>query len=429
MNQAPPPFGRTVPGNDWSVLDGIRPDPGPVISVVVVHFEQHDDLARTLAALAAQSHPAERTEIVVVDDGSAVAPVVADGVRLIVQEDLGFRASAARNAGAAAATGDVLCFLDADTSPEPGYLAAMARLPALAPETVTVGRRRHADLSGDGEILPEPAWLADAYAASRNLLDSDERSYRYVIGAVLACSRWFFDEVGGFDESFTSYGGEDWEWAHRAWIAGAVFAHVPDAVAWHNGPDAAIREFGDPEAARQKKNRETVALVHRIAVPGATGHGVVAAQPDVVARVPSGEPAAVYQCVDTILRALPTARVVVDPSLETFFTHDSRVGSVVPERGYRTLVTVSRLFSVRADDMARFAETLSTSSTQVGRGTLGSASLAGDGVEILVESSRLIRRLERWGKHDGWTRTGQDFPLHAISADHTLAGYLGGWAE
>ena len=46
-------------------------------------------------------------------------------------------------------------------------------------------------------------------------LDADDRSYRYVLGALLACSRRLFEKVGGFDESFTAYGGQDWEWAYR----------------------------------------------------------------------------------------------------------------------------------------------------------------------------------------------------------------------
>jgi GT2 family glycosyltransferase len=243
----PPPFGTGIRGNRWDPLDGQAPVALPTVSVVVVHFEQQAELDRTLAALGRQDYPAELLEVIVVDDGSRVAPRVSHGARLLRQPDEGFRLAAARNLGASSATGDILCFLDADTAPEPGYVRAITRLPALAPETVAVGRRRHTrferldasaaiELAAPGAALEEPQWLADAYARSRDLLESDNRSYRFVIGAVIACSRWFFDEVGGFDESFTQYGGEDWEWAHRAWVGGAVFAHVADAVAWHNGP-------------------------------------------------------------------------------------------------------------------------------------------------------------------------------------------------
>ncbi|WP_307785137.1 glycosyltransferase, partial [Frigoribacterium sp. CFBP 13605] len=296
---APPAGGRFVVGNAWDALDGVWPDLPPLVSVVVVHYRQQAELDRTLAALARQSYPAERLEVIVVDDGSPTPPTVPEGVRLIVQEDLGFRLSAARNLGVAASSGSVLCFVDADTSPEPDYVLRLTRLPALAPEAVTVGQRKHADfagvLGGDGGVgdggvgdggvgdggvgddgagedragvglgrsggvavpvsepvevagpaheLEQPRWLQQAYGWSADLLHADDRSYRHLIGAVTCCTRWFFDQVGGFDESFTSYGGEDWEWAHRAWLSGGVFAHVPGAVAWHDGPDWAGRATG-----------------------------------------------------------------------------------------------------------------------------------------------------------------------------------------
>ena len=273
---APPPWGRWLPGNRWDLLAAEQP-PLRTVSVVVTHFEQPEQLARTLAALERQTLPP--TEVLVADDGSREPPRVPDGVRLLRQEDRGFRAAAARDLGARHATGEVLVFLDADTTPEPGFLEALTRLPRLAPDLLAVGRRRHADLAGVGpEVpveeagpaheLPEPAWLRDSYDRSRDLLDADDLSSRFVISAVLACSRWWYAQVGGFDTGFSAYGGEDWELAHRSWLAGGLVAHVPDAVAWHDGPDAGA-------APRGVKTRESVAVAGRIGVPGLAPHGLL----------------------------------------------------------------------------------------------------------------------------------------------------------
>jgi GT2 family glycosyltransferase len=455
-----PPFGRTVPGNDWSVLDGQVPASPPMVSVVVVHFEQHDDLARTLAALAAQTHPADRLEVVVVDDGSAVPPSVPPGVTLLVQEDRGFRAAAARNAGVAASSGSVLCFLDADTAPEPGYVEAITRLPTLAPEAVTVGRRRHADLapfggggsssgSGTGSSgrgssspiaqaaagreLPEPRWLREAYAGSRDLLEADERSYRHLIGAVLCCSRWFFDELGGFDEAFVEYGGEDWDWAHRAWVAGAILAHVPEAVAWHNGADAALRE-SDPVRASEKKNAETLALLPRITVPGATGRGVASARPDVVVLLPEGDPAAVYRTADTLLRALPTALLVAaDEASARLLGHDSRItGDRSGAVGLaRTLIAVPSVFGVAEADSEPFGRLLTEASARVGRGTLGTVELVSPRAPfaLTLTSTRRLARLRRWGDDTGWRTERLPAPFVALAPQSDLAAYLGGWGD
>jgi glycosyltransferase involved in cell wall biosynthesis len=86
----------------------------PRFSVVIPAFNAAATLARAIESVRAQSWPAH--EIIVVDDGStdATAEIAAgfDGVRLIRQKNSGV--SVARNAGAAAASGDWLAFLDAD---------------------------------------------------------------------------------------------------------------------------------------------------------------------------------------------------------------------------------------------------------------------------------------------------------------------------
>jgi GT2 family glycosyltransferase len=316
--------GRMVPGNRWDLLDGVTPDEAPTVSVIIAHYRQPEQLARLLYALGRQVFPADRVEIIVVDDGSPEPPVVPNDVRLLVQADAGFRLAAARNLGAAAARHEILVFLDADTTPEPEYLSEITRLPALAFDSVTVGRRKHADLAGvpttspievDGprHELDDPSWLVDAYRESRNLLDLNCRSYRYLIGAVLACSRRFFAEIGGFDDSFDQYGGEDWEWGYRAWLHGAVIAHVPAAVAWHDGADRAGREPG----ALAAKNAETLRLTDLIPVPGSRGRGLPANRVDILVTGPGADTteAQAFVSVDSTLAALPrhSATFAEDP--------------------------------------------------------------------------------------------------------------------
>ena len=87
----------------------------PRFSVVIPAFNAEKTLARAIESVRAQSWPAH--EIIVVDDGSTdasaeVAAAFGAEVRLLRQANSGV--SAARNAGAMAATGDWLAFLDAD---------------------------------------------------------------------------------------------------------------------------------------------------------------------------------------------------------------------------------------------------------------------------------------------------------------------------
>ncbi|WP_295016336.1 glycosyltransferase [uncultured Micrococcus sp.] len=318
-------------------MSGVRHDAGaaadaPEVSVVVPYYRAQVDLDRLVAALAVQDHPASRLQLVVADDGSPEPPVLPGDLPfasvVVRQEDRGFRASAARALGVRAAEGRVLAFLDGDMLPEPGYLSAACALPAVSADAVVVGRRRHlrpeAVAAGwrpgepvpEGDLLEEPAWLRQAYAASGDLAVTDATSYRFVISAVLTVAREVYEDAGGFDPAFVGYGGEDWELAHRLWRVGGTLRHEPAAVAWQAGEDFGGRE--DPAAARAVKQREGLVLASRITATTARGHGLALAGPQRVAvRVRAedapGEDseAAAVVGVDAALQAFPGARVTV----------------------------------------------------------------------------------------------------------------------
>jgi len=434
----PPPFGRSVPGNRWDLVpDDPIATPERTVSVVVAHYDQQRQLDRTLAALARQTWPAHLVEVVVADDGSPVPPRVPDGVRLVRQEDDGFRLAAARNLGVRHSTGELLCFLDADTAPEPDYLARLLRLPAALPEAVTVGRRRHADLTAadpSEELadavarhpLPEPAWLARAYERSRDLLDADDRSYRHVIGAVIGCSRWFLEQVGGFDETFRTYGGEDWEWAHRAWAGGAVLAHVPDAVAWHDGPEWAERDEEGAAAARAAKNAETLRLMRSIPVAGSRPLAVLPGATDtlVVLAAAHGEAQALV-CVDSVLAVLPHARVVVPAEVADVFAGDPRVSApgathAVHAPSSPPPVTIHLARPVRVTEPDTLRRAVADVRDDVATIALGD--------HVSLASGRGTLRRRRWGGDAGWrdlVRTGDGFV--PVPHEPELAAYLGGW--
>jgi glycosyltransferase involved in cell wall biosynthesis len=105
------------------------------VSVVIPARDAAATLPATLRALAAQRF-AGTSEVLVVDDRSTDATV-----ELAAASGRGSCTSTtgpgpARNAGAAAATGAVLAFTDADCEPDPGWLAAGSRRSPAAPSLV-----------------------------------------------------------------------------------------------------------------------------------------------------------------------------------------------------------------------------------------------------------------------------------------------------
>ncbi|MET0865305.1 MAG: glycosyltransferase [Nakamurella sp.] len=302
----------------------------PDVSVVIPYFDDQPRLTLLLLALR-QQVVGISFDVVIADDGSPVAPVVPAGLgfhcTVVRQQDHGFRAAAARNLGAQAATGRLLLFLDGDTVPAAGYLGAMADTLHEVDDghgALVVGRRRHADLTAAGEaaalaflraesaagtdairLLPDPQWLLDGYARTDNLRSAADEDFRLVISAVLGVDRRLWNAIGGFDDSFVGYGGEDWDLAWRAWLAGADFAYQPAAVAWHDGPDAAGRQ-ADPAIARAVKNAESLRLAQTVALPSVRGAGLVLAQPEIAVRylgstTGTADDAAVVACVAGLL--------------------------------------------------------------------------------------------------------------------------------
>lgn len=116
------------------------------VSVVVRSKDEADRLRLTLASLSRQTAPAE---VVVVDDGSsdhtpAVIAEASGRLRLVHVRHAAARGrSAAANAGARAASGSVLLFLDGDTLADPDLVRRHAAAHAARPALIGRGETLH----------------------------------------------------------------------------------------------------------------------------------------------------------------------------------------------------------------------------------------------------------------------------------------------
>jgi GT2 family glycosyltransferase len=189
----------------------------PAVTVVIPARDAAAVLPATLAALAGD-------DVVVVDNGSrdATAEIArAHGAR-VVAEPRRSRARA-RNAGARAATADVLLFLDADCVPRPGWSEAMRR--AIA---------EGADLAG-GPIewrTSEQPNAVERFDALWRLRPARAIAEGWTGTGNLAIRRDLFERLGGFDPSFV-HAGEDVDLSRRAVAAGARLVLAEDAVVSH----------------------------------------------------------------------------------------------------------------------------------------------------------------------------------------------------
>ena len=195
-----------------------------MISVVIPTRDRPDALARCLAALA-RERDAE-LEILVVDDsdaGGAAAP----GARVIRAGGRG--PAAARNLGARAARGEIVCFTDDDCLPAPAWAHRLAAACADGGAAA-------------GATLSDPAAGPAAAAAQllTNTLMLSTRARAPDGGAVLgfaptcnlACHAATLLALP-FDESFPLAAGEDRDWCARLVASGRRLRHVPDAAVVH----------------------------------------------------------------------------------------------------------------------------------------------------------------------------------------------------
>lgn len=160
-----------------------------MLSIVIPAHDEAPVIAATLEAVArATGGLGESVEVIVVDDASTDATAAiarAQGAR-VVQVDVRHIAGA-RNAGAAAASGDRLLFVDADTLVNrPALDAAMQALDAGAAGGGTAVRF----------MRPLPLHVRLFESASILLF----RLFRITPGCFIFCSREAFDAAGGFDE-------------------------------------------------------------------------------------------------------------------------------------------------------------------------------------------------------------------------------------
>ena len=192
------------------------------ISVIIPARDATATLPDVLAAVAEQ-RSVDRFEVVVVDDGSvdgtgelAAASSVVD--RVVRQEGIG--PGRARNAGATAASGRLLAFLDADCRPTPDWLHA--GLAALAQADLVLGETR-----------PRPDQAMGPFDRTLSVVGASP----LFESANLFVRRELFERLGGFESWLGPRRGkelgEDVWFGWRARRAGARISACAQARADH----------------------------------------------------------------------------------------------------------------------------------------------------------------------------------------------------
>ena len=226
----------------------------PRVSVVVCSYNGGRTLEQCLRSLGGLAYP--DYEVILVDDGSTDETQAIAGrfpqVRNLRQKNCGL--SAARNAGLAAATGEIIAYTDSDCFVDADWLTLLVNQLA----------RREAAAVGGPNLTPEDGWLAGCIACApgqpNHVLESDEEA-EHIPGCNMAFRRDALQAVGGFDPLFRK-AGDDVDLCWRLQAAGYRVTFAPGAFVWHyrrQGVRAYLRQqvgYGEAEALLAQKHPE-----------------------------------------------------------------------------------------------------------------------------------------------------------------------------
>jgi GT2 family glycosyltransferase/peptidoglycan/xylan/chitin deacetylase (PgdA/CDA1 family) len=205
-------------------------------SVVIPTYQRRETAVRSVTALA--GHTFRDFEVIVAVDGSTDGTAAAlrelevpFSLRVLEQANAG--RAAAVNAGATAAAGEVLLFLDDDMSADPRLLAEHERSQRAGADVVM--GHLPLDPSSPSNLL---SWGVGWWAEARRERLSEpgaEIGIADLLTGQISISRTAYEAVGGFDTSFTRdglFGGEDLDLGYRLLKAGYRVVFNPQAISF-----------------------------------------------------------------------------------------------------------------------------------------------------------------------------------------------------
>ena len=205
------------------------------ISVVVPTYNRLETLAHVVPTLLAQDLARDAYEVLICDsnssDGTAEYLAQVSERHPTVRHLPGAYSgrAAARNAGIAAARGEIVLFNDADILASNDLLSTHLRRHRENERIAVVGLEVQVKDLAEYEFKREhPEARGHLHPPSRKKL-----SWLYFLTGNASARRADLVEAGCFDESFTGYGHEDLELGYRLHRLGVEILYEPRAVNYH----------------------------------------------------------------------------------------------------------------------------------------------------------------------------------------------------
>jgi polypeptide N-acetylgalactosaminyltransferase len=237
---------KFLPERERVVLpESMKDKPLLTISVVLPCGFEHDYFIRTAQSVYYETPAEVLKEIVIVDDASE--PPLKDSWRedlaakygvKYVRLDKAAGLIGAKQAGAEAATGDIIVFFDCHVKPDTDYWVPYVKeisenyrravIPVITVLNVDTWTQRERPQKGSGM---SKCYLT--FDAEFKWTTDDTPYVPIMSGGLLAISRKWFFEIGGYDSSMKGWGGENLDQSLRIWTCGGEIVSAPDSYVAH----------------------------------------------------------------------------------------------------------------------------------------------------------------------------------------------------
>ena len=199
----------------------------PLVSIVIPAYNAEDTIEAALNGCLEQSYPGEKIQIIVVDDSSTDKTgeiVKRFNVKYLYQEKGG--PAKARNRGWREASGEIICFTDADCIPPPDWVASS--ISGFKSNDIAAVR-------GGYDIVDKENILADCIWREINYRHSLMPDFSRIFGSYnVSIRKRALDDVGGFNEAYPTASGEDNDLAYKILKAGFKIYFQKSAVVKHH---------------------------------------------------------------------------------------------------------------------------------------------------------------------------------------------------
>ncbi|NNE43449.1 MAG: glycosyltransferase family 2 protein [Gemmatimonadetes bacterium] len=431
----------TEPETDWLALPGTHvartydvPEGNPRVSIVMPLFNRAELTVPCVESLV-KNTPEGLFEIIFVDNGSTDSTseflaCLEGNVKVIVnEENRGF--STACNQGAAAASTDLVLFLNNDIEAQPGWLEPMLRVLDEDPLVAAVGSRllfpdgtiQHAGVVlVETEGKPSPMYAIHVhYKAAADFGPANEPyEYQVLTGACLLMHRGVFRSVGGFDTGYWN-GYEDVDLCLKVGEAGWKLVYEPRSCLVHHESQSGPERF-----SKVSENEERLcsrwfgrvpvdvrldAANRQIDAPGKRARPYLGASWDAPAATQVSAPADAARTLTTILVLTRNQLEHTKLCLDSIRRHTSAPHEVLVVDNGSTDGTVEWLRErAREDPRVRVIEE-SVNHGFAGGNNIGLAHARGDQI-VLLNNDTVVTR--------GWLRG-----LTDVFAAHPDVGLVG----